>query len=44
MNAQPYYVLIDSEENVLTKENHKYDRDVQNFINFLNEGISNFKK
>lgn len=44
MNAQPYYVLIDSEENVLTKENHKYDRDVQNFISFLNEGISNFKK
>ena len=44
MNAQPYYVLIDSEENVLTKENHKYDRDVQKFISFLNEGISNFKK
>ena len=44
MNAQPYYVVIDSEENVLTKENHKYDRDVQNFISFLNEGISNFKK
>lgn len=44
MNAQPYYVLIDSEENVLTKENHKYDRDVQKFISFLNEGISNYKK
>ena len=44
MNAQPYYVLIDSEENVLTKENHKYDRDVNNFVNFLNEGLENFKK
>lgn len=44
MNAQPYYVLIDAEENVLTAENHKYDRDVQKFIAFLNEGISNYKK
>ena len=44
MNAQPYYVLIDSEENVLTKENHKYDRDVNDFVNFLNEGLENFKK
>ena len=44
MNAQPYYVLIDAEENVLTKENHKYDRDVQKFISFLNEGIANYKK
>ena len=44
MNAQPYYVLIDAEENVLTAENHKYDRDVQKFIAFLNEGIANYKK
>lgn len=44
MNAQPYYVLIDAEENVLTAENHKYDRDVQKFISFLNEGIDNYKK
>ena len=44
MNAQPYYVLIDAEENVLTAENHKYDRDVQKFISFLNEGIANYKK
>ena len=44
MNAQPYYVLIDAEENVLTAENHKYDRDVQKFISFLNEGITNYKK
>ncbi len=43
MNAQPYYVLIDENENVLTKENHKYDRDVQKFVNFLNEGIENYK-
>jgi thiol:disulfide interchange protein DsbD len=44
MNAQPYYVIIDSDENVLTKENHKYDRDVKKFVDFLNEGLENYKK
>lgn len=41
MNAQPYYVIINADGKVLTKENHKYDRDVQAFIDFLNEGLSN---
>lgn len=44
MNAQPYYVAIDADGNVLTKENYKYDRDVQKFVNWLNEGKQNFKK
>lgn len=44
MNAQPYYVLIDADGNVLTKENYKYDRDVQKFLKFLNEGLENYKK
>ena len=44
MNAQPYYVVIDADGNVLTKENYKYDRDVQKFIDWLNEGKANFKK
>ncbi len=44
MNAQPYYVVIDADGNVLTKENYKYDRDVQKFVNWLNEGKQNFKK
>ena len=44
MNAQPYYVIVDADGNVLTKENYKYDRDVQKFINWLNEGLKNFKK
>ena len=44
MNAQPYYVIVDPEGNVLTKENYKYDRDVQKFINYLNEGIENYNK
>lgn len=44
MNAQPYYVIIDAEGKVLTQENYKYDRDVQKFIAYLNEGLSNYKK
>ncbi len=44
MNAQPYYVVIDPDGNVLTRENYKYDRDVQKFIVWLNEGTSNYKK
>ncbi len=44
MNAQPYYVVIDADGRVLTKENYKYDRDVQKFIGWLNEGIDNYKK
>lgn len=44
MNAQPYYVLMDSDENVLTKENKAYDKHVPNFIKFLNDGLENFNK
>ena len=44
MNAQPYYVVINADGKVLTKENYKYDRDVQKFVNWLNEGLANFKK
>lgn len=44
MNAQPYYVLIDYDDNVLTEDNKVYDKDVQNFINFLNEGLEQFHK
>ena len=44
MNAQPYYVVIDADGTILTKENYKYDRDVQKFVDWLNEGKSNFKR
>ena len=44
MNAQPYYVLMGSDETVLTKENKAYDKNVSNFINFLQEGLENYKK
>ena len=43
MNAQPYYVIVNADGKVLTAENYKYDRDVQKFINWLNEGINNNK-
>ncbi|MBO4738462.1 MAG: thioredoxin family protein [Bacteroidales bacterium] len=44
MNAQPYYVLIDAEGNKLTKEPKAYDRNIDNFLQFLQEGLSNFYK
>ncbi len=44
INAQPYYVLMDSDENVLTAENKAYDKHIPNFIKFLNEGLENFQK
>ncbi len=44
MNAQPYYVIVDADGKVLTKENYKYDRDVAKFVGWLNEGIANYKK
>ena len=43
MNAQPYYVIINADGKVLTKENYKYDRDVTKFVAWLNEGIKNNK-
>ena len=44
MNAQPYYVIVNADGKVLTAENYKYDRDVQKFVRWLNEGITNNKQ
>lgn len=44
VNAQPFYVIMDSEGKLLTKEPRSYDRNVENFIKFLDEGKANFKK
>ena len=44
MNAQPYYVIVDADGRVLTAENYKYDRDVQKFINWLNEGLNHYRQ
>lgn len=43
-NAQPLYVLMDAEGNLLTKEPKGYDRNISNFIKFLEEGKANFAK
>ena len=43
MNAQPYYVIVNADGKVLTAKNYKYDRDVQKFVDWLNEGIKNNK-
>lgn len=41
-NAQPFYVLMDVEENLLV-EPKAYDLDIENFIAFLESGIQQFK-
>ncbi len=44
INAQPYYVILDHNGQMLTSKAHAYDKDIQKFINFLAEGQRNFKK
>ena len=47
MNAQPYYVIIDANDDnnkPLTKENFSYKKDVKKFIAFLNEALENYRK
>lgn len=43
-NAQPLYVILDNNGNRLSTETATYNTDVQLFKNWLNEGISKFKK
>lgn len=43
VNAQPLYVLLDADGNLLN-EPKGYDKTVENFISFLEEGKKNFKK
>ena len=42
-NSQPYYVLMDTDEQLLT-EPHVYDLDPEHFIDFLSKGVEEFKK
>ncbi len=42
-NAQPFYVLLDNNENLLT-DPKAYDLDINNFIRFLEEGKKNFNE
>ncbi len=43
-NAQPQYVLIDLNEQMLTKETAHYDPDIKKYVSWLDEGINEFKK
>ncbi len=42
INAQPYYILLDHNGNLLTTP-RAYDLDIDAFANFLKTGIENFK-
>lgn len=41
-NAQPYYVLLDNQERLLSKP-VAYDLEVANFVDYLKEGLKEFK-
>ncbi|MGB3948841.1 MAG: cytochrome c biogenesis protein CcdA [Bacteroidia bacterium] len=43
-NAQPQYILIDHNEQMLTQKTSGYNPDIQNYIGWLDEGINEFKK
>ncbi|HBL76663.1 MAG: disulfide bond formation protein DsbD [Bacteroidetes bacterium GWF2_42_66] len=43
VNAQPYYVLLDNEGNKLA-EPKAYDLNPDNFVEFLDHGLANFRK
>ena len=42
-NTQPYYVVLDENENQIG-EGYSYDPDPEDFIEWLNEGLTEFKK
>lgn len=42
-NAQPFYVLLDNEGKPLNKS-YSYDEDVDHYIEFLQTGLTNYKK
>jgi thiol:disulfide interchange protein DsbD len=43
VNSQPYYVLLDTNGSLLTKP-RAYDLNVDAFVKFLDDGLTNFKK
>lgn len=42
-NAQPYYVILDHEEELLANP-HSYDTNISNFVNFLDGAKAEFEK
>ena len=43
VNAQPYYVLLDNNGEILVKP-RAYDLDIEEFVEFLDSGIEEFRK
>ena len=43
-NAQPYYIVIDVEENMLSDKPESYNSDINAYKGWLREGIDRFKK
>ncbi|MFN8417242.1 MAG: cytochrome c biogenesis protein CcdA [Cytophagaceae bacterium] len=43
-NAQPFYVLLDPESEIILAQPMGYNRDVEGFADFLREGVANYKK
>jgi thiol:disulfide interchange protein DsbD len=41
-NAQPFYVLLDNDGKPLAGS-RAYDEDIQAYIDFLNQGLKNYK-
>ena len=41
-NAQPFYVILDADGKPL-QGSRAYDEDIQGYIDFLNQGIKNYK-
>lgn len=42
-NAQPYYLILDTDGNTLSEEPASYDPDIDLYEKWLRDGISNFK-
>ena len=42
-NAQPFYVALDNEGHVLGKS-YSYDEDISKYMDFLNQGLENYRK
>lgn len=43
-NSQPQYILVDHNEQMLTSKPSSYDPDIEKYVNWLDEGINEFKK
>lgn len=43
-NAQPYYIVLDTEENMLSDKPESYNSDINAYKGWLREGIDSFKK